>query len=168
MCSIWPQSQSKLKGTAYNGHLDRWSSELLVHREEGKKFCENKFLETTQCLSQNDFPCGSSSFILAIQMKVKPGEIVDKAIEIFLDLVVPGRGASDGKWWLSPLRQIEEGADRANRELDIRSNLRRWDHDYPEIHHELLVRWIAGFAVSFCVTSIYNGLKPQRPKDRRY
>jgi hypothetical protein len=70
--------------------------------------------------------------------------------------------------WLSPLRQLEEGADRANREMDIRSSLRQWDRDYPEIHHELIVRWIAGAVVSICITSIYNGLKPQRPKDRRY
>ena len=63
------------------------------------------------------------------------------------------------------LRSLEQGSERASREIDLRSDLRRWDNDFPEIHHELIVRWIAGAAVSVVITSLYNGLKPQ---DRRY
>lgn len=54
------------------------------------------------------------------------------------------------------------------REMDIRSDLRRWDNDYPELHHELIVRWVAGALVSVAVTSLYNALKPQPQKYRKY
>jgi hypothetical protein len=54
------------------------------------------------------------------------------------------------------------------RELEIRTDLRRWDNDYPELHHELIVRWVAGAAVSVLVTSLYNALKPQPRKLGRY
>jgi hypothetical protein len=64
-------------------------------------------------------------------------------------------------------RSLEQGADRATREMNIRSDLRNWDNQFPEIHHELLVRWLSGAVLSMAVTSIYNGLKP-KPRQRRY
>jgi hypothetical protein len=36
--------------------------------------------------------------------------------------------------------------------------LRNWDRDYPEIHHELIVRYVAGAVVSLLTTSVYNGV----------
>ena len=63
-------------------------------------------------------------------------------------------------------RQLEQSAERTSREMDIRTELRRWDTDFPEIHHELIVRWMAGAVVSIVVTSIYDAFKP-RP-DRGY
>lgn len=99
--------------------------------------------------------------------KIKPSQIVDKAIEIFLDLVVPGRGAGESNWWMSGFRTIEQGAERTQREMDIRADLRRWDNDFPELHHELLVRWVAGAVVSMVVTSLYNSLKPQSNRSRK-
>eukprot|EP00934_Nitzschia_sp_Nitz4_P003720 Nitzschia sp. Nitz4//scaffold30_size153850//65137//65568//NITZ4_002775-RA/size153850-exonerate_est2genome-gene-0.20-mRNA-2//-1//CDS//3329547253//3710//frame0 len=66
-------------------------------------------------------------------------------------------------------RTLERGAERTQREMDIRSDLRRWDNDFPELHHELLVRWIAGAVVSVAVTSVYNALKPQpAARSRKY
>jgi hypothetical protein len=56
-------------------------------------------------------------------------------------------------------RTIEQSTTRTSRELDIRRNLRDWDNHYPEIHHELIVRWVCGAVVSLTVTSLYNGLK---------
>ena len=43
--------------------------------------------------------------------------------------------------------------------MDIRRELREFDNAYPEIHHELIVRWLVGALVSVTVTSIYNSFK---------
>lgn len=64
------------------------------------------------------------------------------------------------------LRNLEQSTERAQRELDIRSDLRRWDNDHPQIHHELIVRYICGAVVSITVTSLYNALV--RKSARRY
>ena len=69
--------------------------------------------------------------------------------------------------WLRGWRSLEQGAERTSREMEIRTDLRRWDNDYPEIHHELIVKWLSGAVVSMAITSLYNALKPQ-PKQRRY
>eukprot|EP00934_Nitzschia_sp_Nitz4_P003905 Nitzschia sp. Nitz4//scaffold30_size153850//65137//65998//NITZ4_002775-RB/size153850-exonerate_est2genome-gene-0.20-mRNA-1//-1//CDS//3329547255//3895//frame0 len=101
--------------------------------------------------------------------KVNPAQIVDQMIELFLDIVVPGRGAGETNWMMKGFRTLERGAERTQREMDIRSDLRRWDNDFPELHHELLVRWIAGAVVSVAVTSVYNALKPQpAARSRKY
>ena len=63
------------------------------------------------------------------------------------------------------LRTLEQTSERTQREMDIRNELRLWDRNYPEIHHELIVRWVAGAAVSLAVTSIYNSLT-RRPRSR--
>jgi hypothetical protein len=63
-------------------------------------------------------------------------------------------------------RSLEQSAERTSRELDIRADLRRWDNDFPEIHHELIVRWLSGAVISVAVTSLYNALKPQ-PQRRK-
>ena len=53
--------------------------------------------------------------------------------------------------------------------MDIRADLRKWDNEFPEIHHELIVRWVAGAAVSLVVTSIYNSItRPRPPYNDRY
>jgi hypothetical protein len=64
-------------------------------------------------------------------------------------------------------RSLERGAERTSREMDMRADLRRWDNEFPEIHHELIVRWLSGAVVSMAVTSLYNALKPQ-PRHRKY
>ncbi|CAJ1953380.1 unnamed protein product [Cylindrotheca closterium] len=97
--------------------------------------------------------------------KVKPAQVVDKVIELFLDIVTPGRGAGENSWLMKGWRSIEQSFDRADREIEIRNDLRRWDNQFPEIHHELIVRWLSGAVVSIAVTSIYNGLKP-RPRKK--
>mmetsp|Transcript_34035 Transcript_34035/g.81809 ORF Transcript_34035/g.81809 Transcript_34035/m.81809 type:complete len:125 (+) Transcript_34035:203-577(+) len=91
--------------------------------------------------------------------KVKPAQVVDKCIELFVDMFTPGRGVGEGNWIQRGVRQIEQTAERTQREVDIRSSLRDWDNSFPEIHHELIVRWVAGAVVSLTVSSIYNSLK---------
>lgn len=57
------------------------------------------------------------------------------------------------------LRSLEQSSDRTRLEFDIRRNLRDWDQQHPEIHHEMLVRWVCGAVVSVAVTSFYNSLR---------
>jgi len=83
-----------------------------------------------------------------------------------LDLVTPGRGAGESNWWMRGVRAVEQNMDRTSREMDIRSELRSWDRDYPEIHHELIVRWVSGAVVSLFAVMIYDGLKPSSGKGR--
>jgi hypothetical protein len=40
------------------------------------------------------------------------------------------------------LRSIEQTANRIRTETDVRRSLRDWDLSYPEIHHELIVRFL--------------------------
>ncbi|KAL7517017.1 hypothetical protein ACHAWX_001976 [Stephanocyclus meneghinianus] len=44
-----------------------------------------------------DWLCGQIAFIYAFN-KVKPAQIVDKLVEIAVDIMVPGRGAGEGNW----------------------------------------------------------------------
>jgi hypothetical protein len=46
---------------------------------------------------------GQISFWYTVR-KVKPAAIVDKVVEIFLDIVVPGRGAGENNWYVGNFR----------------------------------------------------------------
>jgi hypothetical protein len=103
--------------------------------------------------------------------QVKPAAIVDKLIDFWLTLIIPGRGAGERTWWMQGLRSLEQQSERTAREIDVRADLRRWDREYPQIHHELIVRWVCGAAVSMLCTSLYHGItRPSstRPYSRRY
>jgi len=105
------------------------------------------------------------AFVFAFN-KVKPAAIVDKIVEIALDILVPGKGAGESNWWNRGWRMIEQQADRTSKELDIRSDLRRWDEEFPYFHHELVVRYVAGFFASTVVMTIYNELRGGRNRKR--
>jgi hypothetical protein len=64
------------------------------------------------------------------------------------------------------MRALEASAERTSRELEIRADLREWDMMHPQIHHELIVRYLCGAVASVGVTSIYNAL--MRPSYSRY
>jgi hypothetical protein len=91
--------------------------------------------------------------------QVKPGWLVDKLITFWVDLCTPGRGAGQSSWWMQGIRSIEQQSERTRREVDIRTSLRRWDQEYPQIHHELIVRYLCGAVVSVFCTSLYNDLR---------
>ena len=58
--------------------------------------------------------------------------------------------------------------ERSQREMDIRSQLRNWDEEFPFMNHELIVRWIAGAVASFVTMSIYQAIRgPDRHRSRR-
>jgi hypothetical protein len=109
---------------------------------------------------------GQVSFWYTVN-KIKPAQIVDYCINLFLNLTIPGRGAGENHWLMRGVRTVQQSAERTNREMDIRLQLRQWDHDFPEIHHELIVRWLFGAVVSLGITAIYQGLKPQARQNRK-
>ena len=94
-----------------------------------------------------DWICGQIAFIYAFN-KIKPAIVVDKIIEAVVDVVVPGRGAGESTWFWRHLRSLERDGDRLSKELDIRVDLRNWDAEFPYLHHELIVRYVAGFIAS--------------------
>jgi len=65
------------------------------------------------------------------------------------------------------LRQIEQQAERAQHELDLRSNLRQWDDEYPFLHHELILRYAAGILASNIVSSIYHTMRRSTSPSRK-
>merc|ERR1711862_808308 len=87
---------------------------------------------------------------------VKPSEVVDKVIAFLVDVSVPGRGTGEDRWWMKGLRTIEQQAEKSSKELDIRSDLRRWDETYPNLHHELIVRYFTGFCASYVSQIVYD------------
>jgi hypothetical protein len=99
--------------------------------------------------------------------KVKPAQIVDQIIDFWLDVTVPGRGTGENNLIMRGVRSVQQGAERTQAELDIRSSLNKWDNDFPEIHHELIVRWGCGLLASVFVSSLYQALKPQ-PRYKKY
>jgi hypothetical protein len=61
------------------------------------------------------------------------------------------------------IRTLEQTAARTSREFDIRQQLREWDKSYPEIHHEMIVRWVGGALASLLATTLWNALVHPRP-----
>eukprot|EP00541_Cyclophora_tenuis_P018537 CAMPEP_0116573602 /NCGR_PEP_ID=MMETSP0397-20121206/18883_1 /TAXON_ID=216820 /ORGANISM="Cyclophora tenuis, Strain ECT3854" /LENGTH=122 /DNA_ID=CAMNT_0004102181 /DNA_START=43 /DNA_END=411 /DNA_ORIENTATION=- len=106
--------------------------------------------------------------------KVRPAVIVDKCIEIIIDVIVPGRGVGESHWIMRGWRSLEQSAERKARELEIRADLRNWDEQYPQFHHELIVRYLTGFVASAVVSSLVHGIKgllfsgSGGRRDRRY
>merc|ERR550539_446910 len=98
------------------------------------------------------------SFIWAFN-KVKPAQVVDKLIEIVVKVLTPGRGIGEDSWLARRLRSIEQIGEKAQRELQIRDNLRQWDVEFPYLHHELIIRYMAGFLASTMILSLYNTIR---------
>lgn len=90
---------------------------------------------------------------------MKPAFIVDKIIAFWVDLCTPGRGAGESSWWMQGIRTVSQSTERASREMDIRNTLRQWDSEHPQIHHELIVRYLCGAVLSVCCTSFYNAIR---------
>ena len=65
---------------------------------------------------------------------------------------------NDNTRWMRAVRNLEQSTERARLELDVRSDLRNWDSAHPELHHELMVRYVCGAVVSVVATSFYQSL----------
>jgi len=85
--------------------------------------------------------------------KVRPGEIVDKIVEIALNLIVPGRDGGKS-WWTRGMKRLEE----VERDMQIRAELKRWDEEFPFMHHQLIVRYASGIVASSIALFVYDHL----------
>ena len=68
-------------------------------------------------------------------------------------------------------RSIEQKAERTSKELDIRSELRNWDEQFPMLHHELIIRYLSGACASYISSIAYDWIMANfgnRRYDRRY
>lgn len=92
---------------------------------------------------------------------------MDKLIQIAVELIVPGRGAGESNWMMKNWRAFEQGTEKSQREMEIRNNLRKWDQQVPEFHHELMVRYLSGVVASSIVSGIYSMFRPSRHVRRR-
>ena len=65
---------------------------------------------------------------------------------------------------MKSIRTIQRSSERAQREVEIRADLLEFDEQFPFAHHELLIRYAAGFLAStFCAT-LYEMLRGKRKK----
>lgn len=78
--------------------------------------------------------------------------------------MVPGRGTGENTWWKQQWRNLEQTAEKQQKELDIRNELRKWDEEIPWFHTELIVRCAAGVLARGLVLSMYQMI---RGYDRR-
>ncbi len=46
-----------------------------------------------------------------------------------------------------------------SKELDIRGELRNWDREFPFFHHELIVRYAAGFLASAVAVAAFGQVR---------
>jgi hypothetical protein len=68
---------------------------------------------------------------------------------------------------MKSLRNLEQNAEKIDREMRIRSELRRWDEEFPYFHHELVVRYAAGFLASSAAILVYGFIRGHSPKRSR-
>ena len=61
--------------------------------------------------------------------------------------------------WMRGLRSLEQNAEKIDRELRIRSELRKWDEEFPYFHHEMVVRYAAGFLASSAAMLLYGFIR---------
>lgn len=62
------------------------------------------------------------------------------------------------RFWRN-LRSLERDSDRISKELDIRAELRNWDREFPFFHHEMIVRYAAGFLASAVAVTTFGQIK---------
>jgi hypothetical protein len=101
---------------------------------------------------------GTLAFALAYY-KVPPVKVIDKCVEIAVDMMVPGKGSGESNWMMKQYRDLSQSATRQQKELEIRNELRNWDEQVPWFHAELIVRCAAGVVARGLVLSIYQMIR---------
>jgi CRISPR/Cas system-associated exonuclease Cas4 (RecB family) len=56
---------------------------------------------------------------------------------------------------MSRWHAVDRIAEKTQREMEIRNDLRQWDRDNPEMRHELIVRTIVSGMISVIATNVY-------------
>lgn len=62
------------------------------------------------------------------------------------------------RFWRN-IRSLERDSDKISKELDIRADLRNWDREFPYFHHELIIRYVAGFMASAMAVAAWGQLR---------
>ena len=88
-----------------------------------------------------------------------PVKVIDKCVEIAVDMMVPGKGSGESNWMMKQYRSVSQSATRQQKELEIRNELRNWDEQVPWFHTELIVRCAAGVVARGLVLSIYQMIR---------
>lgn len=99
-------------------------------------------------------------------LQIPPVKVIDKCIEIAVDILVPGKGTGESSWMMKQYRNLEQTATRQQKELDIRNEIRKWDEEVPWFHTELIVRCAAGVVARGLVLSIYQMIRGQERQKR--
>ena len=62
---------------------------------------------------------------------------------------------------------MQRGSQKIEKELEMRSNLAQWDENFPFMHHELIVRYAAGFLASTLALAMYDLIRGEQKRSRR-
>lgn len=65
------------------------------------------------------------------------------------------------------IRSAQRGSQRIEKEMELRSHLSQWDEQFPYMHHEMIIRYAAGFLASTLALTIYDLLRTNK-KGRFY
>jgi hypothetical protein len=60
---------------------------------------------------------------------------------------------------ISTLHHLLYLCSSVSKELDIRGELRNWDSEFPFFHHELIVRYAAGFLASAVAVAAFGQVR---------
>ena len=69
--------------------------------------------------------------------------------------------------WMRGIRSVQRNSEKIDREFEIRSDLASWDREFPFMHHELIVRYAAGFLASSLAVTLYTSLFRDPSRKRR-
>lgn len=100
----------------------------------------------------------TASFYWAFN-KIRPAEVVDKIIKFAVDVITPGGGLGEHSWWMRGIRNVQRNTAKIEREFEIRSDLARWDDEFPYMNHEMIVRYAAGMLASSLAVTVYTTLR---------
>jgi len=81
--------------------------------------------------------------------------------------MVPGRGTGENRWWMQQWRNLETNAEKQQKEMEIRNELRKWDEEIPWMHVELIVRCAAGVLARGLFLSLYQSIRGQERQSSR-
>lgn len=65
------------------------------------------------------------------------------------------------------IRSAQRGSQKIEKEMELRSHLSQWDEQFPYMHHEMIIRYAAGFLASTLALTIYDLLRSNK-KGRHY
>ena len=77
---------------------------------------------------------------------------LDIFLSMFIMLIFMNR-------WMRGIRNVQRNTAKIEREFEIRSDLARWDDEFPYMNHEMIVRYAAGMLASSLAVTVYTTLR---------